>query len=245
MCAMIRINRFLAAAGLGSRRACEELIREGRVRINGETTQQLAKIIDTDRDTVMVDGRTVEIEEEHLVLVLHKPEGVLSTVSDGFGRTTVIDLAREHGYGMRLFPVGRLDLNTSGILLLTNDGELAHRLMHPRYKVEKNYLAVVEGELDEQTARRIAAGVDIGGFKTRPCFVRIVESSESESTVEVRIKEGRKRQIRRMFAAFGYTVRRLRRTALGGLSFADLEPGAMRPLTGEELRAIRRMAGLS
>lgn len=245
MCALMRINRFLAAAGLGSRRACEALIREGRIRINGETAEQLAKIIDTDRDSVTVDGRTVEIAEEQLVLVLHKPEGVLSTVSDGFGRPTVIDLAREHGYGMRLFPVGRLDLNTSGILLLTNDGELAHRLMHPRYKVEKSYRAVVEGELDESTARRIAAGVDIGGFTTRPCFVRVIESSESESTVEVRIREGRKRQIRRMFAAFGYTVKRLRRIALGDLAFADLEPGAMRPLTDGELLAIRRMAGLS
>lgn len=245
MCARIRINRFLAASGLGSRRACERLILEGRVRINDETATQLARIIDTDSDAVTVDGRPVAMREEPLVLVLHKPEGVLSTVSDGFDRTTVIDLAREHGYEMRLFPIGRLDLNTSGILLLTNDGDLAHRLMHPRYKIEKRYIAVVAGAVPDATAERIAAGVDIGGFTTQPCTVRVLDRSATESTVEVRIREGRKRQIRRMFSAFGHAVMRLRRTAVGELEFDDLGPGDIRPLTRDELLTIRRMAGLS
>lgn len=221
------------------------MIREGRVRVNGETVSRLAMIIDTEKVTVEVDGRTVAIPDERLVLVLSKPEGVLSTVSDGFGRPTVTDLARERGYRMRLFPVGRLDLNTSGILLLTNDGELAHRLMHPRYKVEKSYIAVVGGDVDEQTAARIAAGVDIGGVTTQPCSVRIIERSRAESTVEIRISEGRKRQIRRMFAAMGLEVVKLRRVAIGNLRFADLEQGELRPLSADELSAIRRMAGLT
>jgi pseudouridine synthase len=245
MCAQIRINRFLAAAGLGSRRACEQLIREGRVRVNGHTADRLAMIINTDSDRVDVDGRPVGEPVPPMVLVLHKPGGVLSTVSDGFGRTTVIDLARKRGYAMRLFPVGRLDLDTSGILLLTNDGDLAHRLMHPRYKVEKRYVAVVDGDVDEYTAGRLAAGVDIGEITTQPCYVHVVARSDTGSTVEVRIKEGRKRQIRRMFAAFGLKVVELRRVALGDLEFADLEPGDIRPLTDEELFEIRRMAGIS
>lgn len=240
----MRINSCLARAGLGSRRACEDLIRQGLVLVNGESVTQLGMIIDTERDSVTVEGNPIELRAETLLLALNKPEGVLSTASDGFGRRTVIDIAREQGYRQRLFPVGRLDMNTSGILLLTNDGILANRLMHPRYKVEKRYFVLIEGQIEDRTVKRIAAGVDLGGRMTQPCVIDVLERDTGGSTLDVRIREGRKRQIRRMFSAHGHEVKRLRRVALGDLEFPDLEPGRIRPLTTDEEHRIRRMAGL-
>ncbi|HER43740.1 MAG TPA: rRNA pseudouridine synthase, partial [Candidatus Eisenbacteria bacterium] len=184
----MRINRFLASAGIGSRRKCEDLIREGKVRINGETVAALASFIDTGSDTVTVDGIPVESVKDRMILVMNKPFGVLSTVSDDRGRKTVIGLAREMGYSERLFPVGRLDRDTTGLLLLTNDGDLAYRLTHPRYKIEKKYLVKVEGMIDDRTVASIASGVDLGSYVTRPCSIRVVERSDKSSTLEIRLK---------------------------------------------------------
>jgi 23S rRNA pseudouridine2605 synthase len=241
----MRINRFLASAGIGSRRKCEDLIREGRVRINGEMLTALARFIDTDSDSVTIDGRTVESVRHRMILVLNKPLGVLSTASDDRGRKTVVGLARDMGYSERLFPVGRLDRDTTGLLLLTNDGDLAYRLTHPRYKIEKRYLVRVEGLIDDRTVESIASGVDLGDYITRPCAVRIVARSSGSSTLEISLKEGKKRQIRRMFSESGHKVLELRRVALGDLEFADLEPGDIRPLTEEEDIKLRELTGLS
>jgi len=240
----MRINRFLASAGIGSRRKCEDLIREGRIRINGETLSALAAYIDTDSDVVTIDGRPVESVRGRLILVIDKPAGVLSTVSDDRGRKTVISLAREKGYNERLFPVGRLDRDTTGLLLLTNDGDLAYRLTHPRYKIEKRYLVSVEGLIDDRTVRSIASGVDLGSYVSRPCTVKVVKRSEESSTLEISLKEGKKRQIRRMFSESGHKVLSLRRVALGDLEFADLEQGDIRPLTDEEDIRLRELTGL-
>ena len=241
----VRINRFLAAAGFGSRRACDELIRRGGVQVNGEPVVSLSTLVDPDVDTVTVDGVEVRGSEPSLLLVLNKPVGVLSTAVDTHGRRTVIDIAKDAGYEQRLYPVGRLDLDTSGLILITNDGDLAYRLTHPRYKVEKTYEVVVRGAIDDETVGRIAGGVDIGGYRTQPCAVRITERDPESSGVEIRIKEGRKRQIRRMFKASGHDVLELRRTAIGGLTFDDLDKGEIRPLTDEEEKRLRVLAGLA
>jgi len=240
----VRINRFLAGAGLGSRRSCETLVKQGRVKINGETVAGLGETVDPDRDAVTVDGRSVEMTEKTVVLVLNKPTGVLSTVTDTHGRPTVIDLARRAGRRERLFPVGRLDMDTSGFILLTNDGELTYRLTHPRYEVDKTYLAVVEGEIADETARIVAGGVKTRELETKPCRVRIRSRNGGESEVEVTIREGKKRQVRRMFAAVGHEVKRLRRTAIADLAFDDVPEGAVRPLTPREERRLRSLTGL-
>ena len=241
----IRINRFLASAGIGSRRNCEDLIREGRVQVNGETISELASFVDTDSDRVAVNGKFVDAVTGRMILVINKPSGVLSTVSDDRGRKTVIGLALERGYGERLFPVGRLDMDTTGLILLTNDGDLAYRLTHPRYKIEKKYIVTVEGVIEDRAVESIGSGVDLGDFVTMPCTVKVIDRSENTSKLEIILKEGKKRQIRRMFAESGHRVLKLRRVALGSLEFTDLENGDIRPLTEEEEFRLREMTGLS
>ena len=240
----MRINRFLASAGIGSRRNCENLIREGRVQVNGEVISELASFIDTDSDLVSIDGKTIKHASGKMLLVINKPFGVLSTVQDDRGRRTVIDLVREMGYRERLFPVGRLDMNTTGLLLLTNDGDLAYRLTHPRYKIEKRYVVTVEGLIEDRTVEAIGTGVDLGDYITMPCTVKVIERSENTSKLEIILKEGKKRQIRRMFSESGHRVLELRRVALGDLEFNDLEPGDIRHLTEEEEFRLREMTGL-
>ncbi len=245
MSAKLRINRWLASAGVGSRRKCDDLIRAGVVSVNGETLTHLGALVDPDVDSITVEGRVIARADEPRVLVLNKPTGVLSTVTDSFKRKTVIDLAREHGFVERLFPVGRLDLDTSGILLLTNDGDLAYRLTHPRFKIEKTYRLIVDGEVAHATVAAIVAGVELDGYRTKPCAVAIVTRGRAATTLEVRLTEGRKRQIRRMFELFGHRTIELARTALGDLRFDDCAPGAMRPLSEREERRLRELAGLT
>jgi len=245
MSAKVRINRYLAAAGFGSRRKCEDLIRRGLVSINGEAVDNLATIVDPEADSIAVDGRVVGRAVPAKVFILNKPVGALSTVTDSFGRRTVIDLVREHGIMERLFPVGRLDLDTSGVLILTNDGDLAYRLTHPRFKIEKTYRVTVEGRVTDETVSRIAGGVDLDGYTTKPCAVAVIVRGEDSTTLEVRLMEGRKRQIRRMFARFGHRTVELARTALGDLAFSDVAPGRIRALTNREERRLRELAGLS
>lgn len=239
-----RINRYLAAAGLGSRRACEDLIRRGLVEVNGAPVANLSMKIDPDMDRVAVDGREIKRPEKSMLLVLNKPTGVISTASDTHGRKTVIDIAREHGYTERLFPVGRLDRDTSGIILITNDGDLSYRLTHPKYKIEKVYEVKVSGRVSEGTAEKISKGIDTGDYITKPCRVTILERDRVSSNLEIRLKEGRKRQIRRMLAICGHEVILLHRTALGDLDFDDLENGEIRTLSEEEENRLRELSGL-
>ena len=245
MSAKVRINRRLASAGVGSRRKCDDLIRAGLVSVNGETLTRLGVFVDPDLDSIAVEGRVVAPAGGPRVLVLNKPTGVLSTVTDSFKRKTVIDLAREHGFPERLFPVGRLDLDTSGILLLTNDGDLAYRLTHPRFKIEKTYRLIVDGMVADDTIAAIESGVEIDGYRTKPCTVAIVKRGRAATTLEVRLTEGRKRQIRRMFGLFDHRTIELARTALGDLRFDDVVPGAMRLLSEREERRLRELAGLA
>jgi pseudouridine synthase len=244
MSEQVRINRFLASAGLGARRKCEDLIRSGVVSVNGERVETLDLKIDPDKDQVFVNGKEVHWNQKRLVLVLNKPTGVLSTASDSFNRKTVIQLAMEKGYTERLFPVGRLDLDTSGILIITNDGDLAYRLTHPRFKIAKTYRVTVEGRVSGETVRKLESGIREGGFATQPCSVTILDQQKDVTELEVILKEGRKRQIRRMFSHFGHTVLKLHRRALGDLDFENLKVGEIRPVTEQEENRLRELTGL-
>jgi 23S rRNA pseudouridine2605 synthase len=225
----MRLNAYLARAGVASRRGAEELIRAGRVRVNGEVAV-LATFVEAG-DRVELDGRALALEQLAYVL-LHKPGGVVTTASDPHGRPTVVQLV---GVPQRVVPVGRLDADTTGALLLTNDGPLAHRLMHPRYQVDKVYEAEVEGEPDDEALRRLAEGVELDDGPTAPAGVRRLGPSRLELTLH----EGRKHQVKRMCEAVGHPVRRLHRSAYAGLSLGGVAPGEWRELTQDEVAALR------
>jgi len=226
----MRLNAYLARAGIGSRRKADELIKAGRVTVNGEPGQ-LNTFVES-RDRVEVDGEPAEAQQLTYVL-LHKPPGTVTTASDPQGRPTVVDLV---DVPERVVPVGRLDVDTTGALLLTNDGPLAHRLAHPRYGVEKVYVADVEGRPDEHAVQALAEGVELEDGMTAPATVRCL----APSRVELTLHEGRNRQVRRMLEAVGHPVTRLHRSVYAGLTLEGLEPGAWRELTGDEVEALRR-----
>jgi pseudouridine synthase len=230
----VRLNAFLARAGVASRRGADELIKTGRVRVNGEPGQLNTFV--SDADTVEVDGRAVE-RQPLAHLLLHKPAGVVTTARDPQGRRTVLDLV---DVTSRIVPVGRLDVDTTGVLLLTNEGRLAHRLAHPRYGVEKVYAAQVEGEPSDEAIRALAAGVELEDGITAPARVRRLEPSR----LELVLHEGRNRQVRRMCEAVGHPVRRLHRSRYAGLGLDGLRPGASRPLERDEVAGLRRLVGL-
>jgi 23S rRNA pseudouridine2605 synthase len=225
----VRLNAYLARAGVASRRKADELIKAGRVRVNGEPGQ-LNTFVGA-RDRVEVDGQLVERQALAYVL-LHKPAGVVTTASDPHGRPTVVDLVDHES---RVVPVGRLDADTTGALLLTNDGELAHRLAHPRYEVEKVYEVEVEGEPSDETLRRLQKGIDLDDGVTAPAHARRL----SPSKLELAVHEGRKHQVKRMLAAVGHPVRRLHRSRYAGLTLEGLEPGAWRELEPSETARLR------
>jgi pseudouridine synthase len=223
------LNAYLARAGIASRRKADELIKAGRVTVNGEAGQLNTFVESADR--VEVDGLAVAPQPLTYVL-LHKPAGVVTTASDPQGRPTVVDLVDHES---RVVPIGRLDLDTTGALLLTNDGELAHRLAHPKYEVEKVYEAIVEGEPSGDALRRLADGVELEDGPTAPAASRRL----GPSRVELAIHEGRNRQVKRMFEAVGHPVRRLHRSRYAGLNVEGLRPGDWRELTADEVAALR------
>ena len=225
----MRLNAYLARAGIASRRKADDLIKAGRVRVNGAPGQLNTFVESGDR--VEVDGRAVRPQPLTYVL-LHKPAGVVTTAHDPQGRRTVVDLV-EHG--ARVVPVGRLDADTTGALLMTNDGELAHRLAHPRYGVEKTYEVDVEGEPDDEALRRLEEGAELEDGRTAPARARRL----GPSRLELVVHEGRKHQVKRMCEAVGHPVRRLHRTRYAGISADELEPGTWRELTAEEVAALR------
>jgi len=231
-------------AGIGSRRKCEKLIIDGRVSVNGKLVTELSTRIDLTKDDVWVDGRPVVPGGKKIVLILNKPSGVLSSVEDGYGRKTVMDIARENGYSERLFPVGRLDMDTTGLILITNDGELAYRLTHPKFKVEKTYHVVVEGRISEQTINCIKDGLNLKELTTLPCRIKLLNYTSGCSELEVTIKEGKKRQIKRMFSAFRHKVLKLHRKAIADLAFEDVDIGEIRELKEDELKRLRELVGL-
>ncbi|MFH1680272.1 MAG: pseudouridine synthase [Candidatus Eisenbacteria bacterium] len=238
----IRINRFLASAGLGSRRKVEELVLRGRVTVNGQPVRDLSVRIDPERDRVRVGGRVVAPPRRVVYVLLHKPADCLTTTRDPEGRRTVYDFLR--GLPVPVLPVGRLDRLSEGLLLLTNDGPLAFRLTHPRYRVERVYRLTVGVEMDEAAVRRFGAGVRIDGTPARPADVRLVHRSRKRTTLEVVLAEGRNREIRRICSALGLPVQRLIRIRLGPLSLRGLAPGEWRLLGEKEADLLRRSVRL-
>jgi 23S rRNA pseudouridine2605 synthase len=231
-----RLQKVLARAGLGSRRACEELIRDGRVTVNGETAD-LGQRVDPAADRVEVDGGVVPINPELAYFALNKPAGVVTTARDPQGRP---DVSSYYPRGVRVFPVGRLDRETEGLLLLTNDGELANRLTHPRYGAEKEYLAEVDGDVGDRLLRRLERGVDLEDGVARAVSARRAGASGGRSAVRMVMAEGKKREVRRMLSEVGLTVRRLVRERVGPLRLRELPPGSVRELSADEVRALYR-----
>lgn len=223
---------MLARVGIGSRRVCEDLIAEGRVLVDGEMAV-LGRRVDPETALIEVDGAPVGVRPDLVHYVLNKPAGVVTTADDPQGRPTVVGLVPNEP---RVFPVGRLDVDTEGLLLLTNDGELAHRLTHPSYGVEKEYVAEVEGLPTRAVLRRLREGVELDDGPTAPARATLVDPS----VVRLTIHEGRNRQVRRMCEAVGHSVVRLIRTRIGPLADRSLAPGAWRELTGDEVRSLQR-----
>jgi 23S rRNA pseudouridine2605 synthase len=234
----MRLQRFLARSGVASRRGSEDLMTAGRVRVNGVVVTSLGSKVDPRGDVIEVDGERVVPAGAPVYLLLNKPAGYVTTMSDPQGRPTVSSLVPVDRYP-GLFPVGRLDLETTGLLLFTTDGELSHRLLHPRWKVPKTYVAVVEGNLGPRARSALESGVELDDGMTAPAVVRVLESRPSSALVEITIREGRKRQVRRMFSAVGHPVAQLHRTVFGPVELGTLEPSSWRMLDDGEIAALR------
>lgn len=236
-----RLQKILAAAGVGSRRQCETIVADGRVAVNGTVIAELGAKADPDKDTITLDGKPVGAAEKVYIL-LNKPPGYTSTRSDPHAERTVLELVQ--GSGAFLYPVGRLDVDTSGLLILTNDGEFTKLMSHPSHEVEKVYVAVVRGRITATDLRQLERGIELEDGVTAPARARLVSASRdtNTSTVEVAIHEGRKRQVRRMFAAIEHRVEKLTRIRLGNLDLKGLKEGDSRRLTKKEVSELKKLA---
>ncbi len=232
----MRINKFLADKGIASRRHVDAMISAGRITVNGVIAVLGANV--EEGDEVSIDGKTLEVKEIKLeYYLMNKPKGVVCTVSDDRGRKTVMDLLPE-GVG-RVFPVGRLDYATEGLLILTNDGDLAYRLTHPMTEIPKTYMAKIEGTLTEKDLNPIRSGIELDGALTKKCKAHIVETNKAYTKVHITITEGKNRQVRRMFEAIGKNVELLRRVNIGQLKLTGLDRGKIRPLTEQEILYLK------
>ncbi len=238
----VRLQKVLAKAGVASRRAAEELIAAGRVTVDGKVVKAMGVRIDPDRAVVHVDGTRVVLRDDLVHLALNKPRGMHSTMSDDAGRPSVGDLVRNRSE--RLFHVGRLDADTEGLLLLTNDGELGHRLTHPSFDIPKTYVAEVTGSVPRDLGRRLRAGVELDDGPVKVDGFRVLDAVPGRSMVELKLHEGRKHVVRRLLASVGHPVRRLVRTAIGEVQLGDQRPGKLRPLNTAEVGSLYRAVGL-
>jgi 23S rRNA pseudouridine2605 synthase len=238
----VRLQRVLAAAGLGSRRACEQLIEEGRVEVDGKKVVVQGMRVDPKKAVIKVDGLRIASAPDHVYLVLNKPKGVVSTMSDPEGRPSLQEYVGDRN--ARLFHVGRLDVDTEGLILLTNDGDLAHRLSHPSFGVEKTYLAEVMGPIARDVGKRLKQGVELEDGLVQVDSFRLVSQVGSRVMVELSLHEGRKHVVRRMLEEVGHPVSRLVRTDVGPVSLGNLKPGKQRKLSQQEVGALYRAVGL-
>jgi pseudouridine synthase len=239
----IRLHKVIAQAGVASRRKAEGLIAAGRVRVNGHTVTALGTLVDPEADTIVVDGRPLQAQANLYYLLLNKPKGYVSTCEDEQGRPTVLDLIKRPP--SRLFPVGRLDVNSEGVLLLTNDGELANRLLHPRYHVPRVYVVKVQGVVSNQVLTHLRQGVVLDDSKTLPIGVEMMRRVETNCTLRMTLYEGRHRQIHRMLEHCGpYHVKWLQRVAMGPLTLGDLPKGRSRRLEAFEIKRLQQACGV-
>lgn len=237
----MRINKYISSCGIASRRKAEELIIENRVKVNGKIVNELSFQINEAEDKVEVDGKTIGLEEELVYIMLNKPEGYVTTVKDQFDRKSVIDLVK--GVGARVYPIGRLDYETSGLLLLTNDGDLTYKLTHPKHEVDKTYVATVKGIPNESEINNFEKGLYIEDYKTAPAKIKIVKKNieKNYAVCEIKIHEGRNRQVRKMCRAINHPVMNLRRKAMGKIVLKDVEIGQYRYLTNDEVNYLKKL----
>lgn len=237
----MRINKYIASCGIASRRKAEALIVENRVKVNGKIVNELSFQINEAEDKVEVDGKAIGLEEELVYIMLNKPEGYVTTVKDQFDRKSVIDLVK--GVGARVYPIGRLDYETSGLLLLTNDGDLTYKLTHPKHEVDKTYVATVKGIPNESEINNFEKGLYIEDYKTAPAKIKIVKKNieKNYAVCEIKIHEGRNRQVRKMCRAINHPVMNLRRKAMGKIVLKDVEIGQYRYLTNDEVNYLKKL----
>lgn len=234
----MRLNKYIAAAGVCSRRKADELIANGNVRINGAVMKEMGYDV-ADSDTVQVNGRIISAASKKVYVAVNKPLGYITSMDDDRSRATVAELVAD--IPERLFPVGRLDYNTTGLLIMTNDGDLTYTLTHPKHEVWKTYIATVSGVISDNRIARLRKGVDIGGFVTSPAKVRVIKQMPRHAVVEISIHEGKNRQVRKMFAAVGNKVQELERVSIGDIRLGRLMSGHYRKLTREEIEYLKSL----
>ena len=234
----MRINKYIASCGVASRRKAEEIILDRRVKVNGEIVSELSFNIDENKDIVEIDGKVISLSENHVYIVVNKPEGYITTVKDQFDRPSVLDLVTD--IKERVYPIGRLDYETSGLLILTNDGDLTYKLTHPKHEIDKTYVALVKGQPTYEELKNFRDGLEIEDYKTAPAKIRVVDVNEEKnySKCEIKIHEGRNRQVRKMCKAINHPVLRLRRIAMGEIRLKGLKVGEYRHLTKEEIEYL-------
>lgn len=237
----MRINKYIASCGVASRRKAEELILDGKVKVNGKIIDELSYKVDENKDMVEVNNVKITLDEKLVYLLLNKPEGYITTVKDQFDRPSVIDLLSD--VKERVFPVGRLDYETSGLLLLTNDGDLTYKLTHPKHEIDKTYVAKVKGILTEDEMKNFREGLHIEDYKTAPAKLKVLDSDRVKniSTLEIKIHEGKNRQVRKMCKAINHPVLRLKRVAMGKINLKNCKVGEYRYLTDDEVRYLKNI----
>lgn len=234
---IVRLQKFLAEADIASRRKAEKFISDGRIAVNGNIITEMGFKIDDEKDVVTFDNKVVEKSKKLIYIMFHKPEGCVTTAKDQYDRKTVLDYIKD--INERLYPVGRLDYNTSGLLILTNDGDLTYKLTHPKHNVEKVYIAKVEGEPSKEEMKRFREGLFIDGYKTSPAKIYIVKKDGNYASLKIIINEGRNRQVRKMCEAINHNVKNLKRIATGNLFLGDLKKGNYRYLTENEIKYLK------
>ena len=234
----MRINKYIAQCGIASRRKAEDIIKLGKIKVNGKVTTDLSTDI-RDTDIVSIDNKTIKVVSNYVYYKLNKPKGYITSTSDDKDRKTVINLMR--GVHYRVFPIGRLDYDTEGLLLLTNDGDIANILTKPNSEVKKTYIVHIEGFINKDDIKKLSSGVDIGDYITRPCSVELMETNETQSKLKVAITEGKNRQIRKMFSSIGKEVTFLRRIQIGDIKLGGLSRGEYAPLNQKEIRYLKSL----
>lgn len=234
---IVRLQKYIAMSGAASRRAAETMIAEGRVKVNGKKVTEQGIKVEIGCDNVMLDGKPIEIKDKKYYIMLYKPVGYVSTVNDQFDRPTVVDLVKEE-IGTRIFPVGRLDYETEGLLLMSNDGDFTYRVTHPKFHVDKTYIAVIAGGIAISDLNKLRRGIRVENYTTSPAEVEILDAEMGKTAIQITIHEGKNRQVRKMFETLGYRVVALKRIKIGELELGNLREGRWRHLTTHEINCL-------
>ncbi|QEK12192.1 rRNA pseudouridine synthase [Crassaminicella thermophila] len=233
----MRLQKYIAHSGVASRRKAEELIKLGRVKVNGKVIIDMGVVVDPTSDVISVDNKVIQLERNKVYIMLNKPEGYITTLSDEFNRPTVADLVKD--INERIYPVGRLDYDTSGLLIMTNDGDLSYQLTHPKHEVKKTYIAKIKGIPNNKELHMFKTGIDIGGYITAPAQIEVLKKEREACLVKVIIHEGKNRQIRKMFDKINHPVTKLKRIAIGKITMDNLQKGKWRYLTDSEIKYLK------